>query len=118
MVIGGFTEPGGSRKGFGALLIGYFENNKLHYAGKVGTGYTDQLLEELRTKMDRLETGENPFEQKDIKEKNVHWIKPELVGEFQFTEWTNDNRLRHPSFLGLRDDKDPEEVARETTQST
>lgn len=116
MVIGGFTEPGGSRKGFGALLIGYFENNRLQYAGKVGTGYTDQVLEDMRTKMDRLETRKNPFEQKDIKEKNVHWIKPQLVGEFKFTEWTDDHRLRHPSFLGLRDDKDPEEVVRETTQ--
>ncbi len=113
MVIGGFTDPQGSRKGFGALLIGYYEDKKLQYAGKVGTGYTDDLLEELKSKMDRLETGENPFEQKDISVKNVHWIKPRLVGEFKFTEWTNDKRLRHPSFVGLRDDKDAEEVTRE-----
>ena len=117
MVIGGFTDPQGSRKGFGALLIGYYENKKLQYAGKVGTGYSDDLLEELRSKMDRLETGENPFEQKDIGEKNVHWINPRLVGEFKFTEWTNDNRLRHPSFVGLRDDKDAEEVTREKAGS-
>ncbi len=113
MVIGGFTDPQGSRKGFGALLIGYYEDKKLQYAGKVGTGYSDDLLEEMRSKMDRLETDENPFEQKDIGEKNVHWIKPRLVGEFKFTEWTNDNRLRHPSFVGLRDDKDAKEVSRE-----
>lgn len=115
MVIGGFTDPQGSRKGFGALLIGYYENKKLHYAGKVGTGYSDDLLEEMRSEMDRLETGENPFAQKDISEKNVHWIKPRLVGEFKYTEWTGDNRLRHPSFVGLRDDKNAKEVTREKT---
>lgn len=113
MVIGGFTDPRGSRKGFGALLIGYYENKKLQYAGKVGTGYTDEFLEKLRAKMDRLETDENPFEQKEIGGENIHWVRPRLVGAFRFTEWTRENRLRHPSFVGLRDDKDAKEVIRE-----
>jgi DNA ligase D-like protein (predicted ligase) len=114
-VIGGYTEPEGQRKGFGALLIGYYEREKLKYAGKVGTGYNDKLLESLSDKMKKIESDENPFRDsaKDIKLKNVHWIRPELVGEVAFTEWTNDGRLRHPAFKGLRDDKKPEKVVRE-----
>ncbi|MGM0504152.1 MAG: non-homologous end-joining DNA ligase [Bacteroidota bacterium] len=113
LVIAGYTEPQGERIGFGALLIGFYKNKKLQYAGKVGTGFSDKVLEELHDKMKKREIDTNPFEQEDINVKNVHWIQPELVGEFKFTEWTNDNRLRHPSFQGLRHDKDAEDVVKE-----
>jgi len=112
-VIGGFTDPEGERKGFGALLIGFYEKDKLQYAGKVGTGYDDKTLEKLRHKMDRLTQQQNPFEQQEIKEKHIHFISPKLVCEVGFTEWTNDDKLRHPRFLGLRDDKNPEYVRKE-----
>ena len=113
LVIVGFTDPEGERIGFGALLVGYYDGDDLKYAGKVGTGYDDETLKWLHKKMKHLEIDDPPVKQKDIKEKNVHWIKPELVGEFQFTEWTEANKLRHPSFLGLRDDKEPENVVKE-----
>lgn len=113
-VIGGYTDPEGSRKGFGSLLIGFYEDGKLQYAGKVGTGYTDELLEDLYGKMSKLEVKKTHFEEnKDLPAKNVHWIKPKLVGEVAFTEWTGTNKLRHPSFLGLRDDKDAKDVVKE-----
>jgi len=113
LIIGGYTAPKGSRKGFGALLVGFYDDGKLHYAGKVGAGFSDDLLEDMHQKMKKIETTKNPYTEKDIKEKNVHWLKPELVGQFQFTEWTKNNRLRHPSFLGLRDDKKAKEVTKE-----
>ncbi len=114
-VIGGYTDPEGERIGFGALLIGYYEDNKLKYAGKVGTGYNDEMLKKLSEKMKKIETDKNPFRESEdeINEKKVHWIKPKLVGEVAFTEWTNDGMLRHPAFKGLRDDKDPENVTKE-----
>ncbi len=114
-VIGGYTEPKGERIGFGALLIGYYVDDKLKYAGKVGTGYDDEMLKKLSEKMKKIETDDNPFRESEneIKEKKVHWIKPKLVGEVAFTQWTDDGKLRHPAFKGLRDDKDPEEVKKE-----
>jgi len=116
LVIGGFTEPGGRRKGFGALLVGYYEENELRYAGKVGTGFDDETLDRLARRMKRMERKTPPFASMDKSEKRddqVHWITPTLVGEFGFAEWTRSGRLRHPRFLGLRRDKDPEEVIRE-----
>jgi bifunctional non-homologous end joining protein LigD len=112
LVIGGFTEPRGSRKGFGALLVGYYENGELHYAGKVGTGYDDRTLQKLAKRLARIERDRSPFTG-SVKEKASHFVRPELVGEFGFTEWTDDGKLRHPRFLGLRTDKDPEDVHRE-----
>ncbi|MGD8318735.1 MAG: non-homologous end-joining DNA ligase [Myxococcales bacterium] len=112
LVIGGFTEPHGSRIGFGALLVGHYEDGALQYAGKVGTGYDDELLRELRKRLDELERDTSPFDE-EVSEKEVHWVTPKLVGEFGFTEWTRQGRLRHPRFLGLRKDKDPKEVHRE-----
>jgi DNA ligase D-like protein (predicted ligase) len=112
-VIGGFTDPEGERKGFGALLIGFYKKDKLWYAGKVGTGYDEKTLERLKHKMDRLTQQKNPFQQDKIEEKHVHFIRPKLVCEVGFTEWTNDDKLRHPRFLGLRDDKKPEYVRKE-----
>lgn len=113
-VIGGFTEPEGSRIGFGALLIGYYDDGELHYAGKVGTGYDDETLERLRRKMDKIETDDPPFAETKLPRKGVHWVEPRLVGEFGYTELTGENRLRHPRFLGLRDDKPPKKVRLET----
>ncbi len=112
LVIGGYTPPKGSRIGFGALLVGFYEGDKLRYAGKVGTGYDDETLERLHGKMQQLERKSSPFAD-EVDEGEVHYITPELVGEFGFTEWTNDHKLRHPRFLGLRDDKNPKNVKKE-----
>lgn len=113
LVIGGYTSPGGSRLNFGALLLGYYENNKLHYAGKVGTGFNEEILHDLGTRLKKLETKKNPFINFDVSMKDVHWVKPVLVCEVQFTEWTSGNKLRHPSYLGLRRDKKAKEVRQE-----
>jgi bifunctional non-homologous end joining protein LigD len=114
MVIGGFTDPAGSRRGFGALLVGYYDGrDTLRYAGKVGTGYNDRTLAELRARMDGLVRDTQPFTGSPVREKGAHWIQPELVAQIGFTEWTRDGKLRHPRFLGLRRDKDPFDVVRE-----
>ncbi len=112
-VIGGFTDPRGSRVGFGALLVGYFEDGSLRYAGKVGTGYDEVTLRALGGHLDDLEQDRSPFVE-NVREKGVHWVEPKLVCEVGFTEWTDDGKLRHPRYLGLRDDKDPNEIVRET----
>lgn len=112
-VIGGYSSPGGARSSFGALLLGYYENGKLHYAGKVGTGYDEETLRELGKKLQSLETNNNPFINFDISSEGIHWVKPVLVCQIQFTEWTGSNKLRHASFLGLRRDKKARDVSRE-----
>lgn len=112
-VVGGFTDPQGSRAGFGALLIGYHENGLLRYAGKVGTGYDHATLRELRARMDTMTQAECPFVD-EIHEPTAHWIRPELVIQVGFSEWTRDGRLRHPRYGGLRTDKPPVDVVRET----
>lgn len=115
-VIGGYTEPRGGRVGFGALLIGVYDGTDLRYAGKVGTGYDDATLAELRGRLEALERRSSPFaELRGLPRKGVHWVEPRLVAEVGFTEWTGDNRLRHPRFLGIRTDKDPAEVVKETS---
>lgn len=116
LVIGGFTEPEGSRKGFGALLMGYYDNGDFKYAGKVGTGYDDEFLETWRPRLDKIERETSAFSNYDDKKggKN-HWVRPKYVAEIGFTEWTNDNKLRHPRFLGIRNDKKPEDVVKEKT---
>ncbi|MFE5084932.1 non-homologous end-joining DNA ligase [Streptomyces mirabilis] len=111
-VIGGFTEPSGSRVGFGALLLGYYEGDRLRYAGKVGTGFDRRTLLGLRARLDELSTSEPPFADR-IREARPHWVQPALVGQIAFTEWTRDGMLRHPRFLGLRDDKTARDVVRE-----
>lgn len=114
LVIVGYTDPEGQRAGFGALLVGYYEDDSLHYAGRVGTGYDEETLESLHGKLSRLERKSSPIVESDEADgKGVHWVKPELVAEIGFTEWTPGNRLRHPRYLGLRDDKSPREVVRE-----
>ncbi|WP_328862586.1 non-homologous end-joining DNA ligase [Streptomyces sp. NBC_00306] len=111
-VIGGFTEPAGSRVGFGALLIGYYADGELRYAGKVGTGYDQAALRRLRGALDGLGQRQSPFAGV-VRERGVHWVEPRLVAQVGFTEWTRDGMLRHPRFLGLRDDKEPADVVRE-----
>jgi DNA ligase D-like protein (predicted ligase) len=115
LVIGGFTDPKGSRAGFGALLVGHYEDGKLAYAGKVGTGYNEGVLRDLREEMDRLAREDPPFELRtgNLPRRDVHWVEPRLVGQIGFTEWTGDGRLRHPRFQGLRRDKNATDVVRE-----
>lgn len=114
LVIGGYTDPQGARQAFGALLVGYYEpNGDLHYAGKVGTGFNMALLRDLLAEMKPLEIDESPFAGKPPLRKNVHWLKPKLVAQVAFSEWTGDGRLRHPRFVGLRRDKKAKEVVRE-----
>ncbi|MBE9373209.1 non-homologous end-joining DNA ligase [Saccharopolyspora sp. HNM0983] len=112
-VVGGYTEPRGSRTGFGALLVGYYRDGRLHYAGKVGTGYDDRTLRDLRGRLDRMPRASSPFTE-DTGERDAHWVDPELVAEVGFTEWTADGKLRHPRFSGLRTDKPASEVVRES----
>jgi DNA ligase D-like protein (predicted ligase) len=113
LVIGGFTEPKGSRIEFGALLMGYYEDGDLRYAGKVGTGFDRPLLRALGERLRALRRDDSPFSDA-IRERAVTWVEPELVGQIGFAEWTGDGRLRHPRFLGLREDKAARDVVRES----
>lgn len=115
MVIGGFTDPQGSRAGFGALLLGVYRSGELHYAGKVGTGFDDKTLATLRAKLDRLARKTPAFSDppRGFEAKGAHWVAPVLVAEVRFTEWSTSGALRHPSFIGLREDKKASEVVRE-----
>ncbi|WP_280696083.1 non-homologous end-joining DNA ligase [Kitasatospora sp. GP82] len=113
LVIGGFTAPAGSRVGFGALLLGYYRDGLLHYAGKVGTGFDTATLHRLRASLDALARPDSPFAE-PVPERTAHWVEPSLIAQVTFTGWTHDGRLRHPRFLGLRDDKPPDEVTRES----
>jgi bifunctional non-homologous end joining protein LigD len=113
LVIGGFTAPKGSRTEFGALLVGYNENGVIRYAGKVGTGFDQENLRELGARMRELEQDEPPFAPFKPIPPGTRWVRPKLVGQFGFAEWTRDGRLRHPRYLGLRDDKPASEVVRE-----
>jgi len=112
LVVGGFTAPRGSRTDLGALLVGHYAGGELRYAGKVGTGFTRATLQDLAARLETLRRGDSPFADA-IKERDVTWVEPRLVAQIGFSEWTRDGRLRHPRFLGLRDDKAPEEVVRE-----
>ena len=114
LVIGGFTEPKSSREGFGALLVGYYDDDKLRYAGKVGTGYDDEFLQGFRRRLERAKRKTSPFSGEHPDADEITWVTPEFVGEFGFTEWTSAGKLRHPRFLGLRRDKDPRKVVRES----
>jgi bifunctional non-homologous end joining protein LigD len=113
-VIGGFTDPQGTRVGFGALLLGYYDSQGgLRYAGKVGTGFDDRSLRSLRAELAKLERDRPAFAAGNLPRSRVHWVEPQLVGQVAFTEWTPDGQLRHPRFQGLRRDKDPADVVRE-----
>jgi bifunctional non-homologous end joining protein LigD len=113
LVIGGYTAPKGSRTDFGALLVGYHEDGELRYAGKVGTGFGRETLARLGRRLRSLERPDPPFADVHPIPPGTRWVEPKLVGQFAFSEWTRDGRLRHPRFLGLRDDKPPTEVVRE-----
>ncbi|MDQ6784869.1 MAG: non-homologous end-joining DNA ligase, partial [Actinomycetota bacterium] len=114
LVIGGWTDPSGSRSGFGALLLGYYDDgDALRYAGKVGTGFNEQQLRTLRAQLDERGVARSPFAD-PVPLKGAHWARPELVAGVSFTEWTAEGRLRHPSFTGLREDREPKEVRRES----
>jgi bifunctional non-homologous end joining protein LigD len=114
LVIGGYTEPRGSRVEFGALLLGYYRNGEFRYAGKVGTGFDTDTLHDLGAQLRALKRDLTPFaDAHTIKERGVSWVEPQLVAQVGFTEWTRDGRLRHPRFLGLREDKAATEVVRE-----
>jgi bifunctional non-homologous end joining protein LigD len=114
-VIAGFTEPRRTRVGIGALLVGYYEGGRLLYAGKVGTGFNQATLLDLRTRLDALRQPSSPFDEpvRPIPP-GTSWVRPELVAQIGFGEWTNAGRLRQPRFLGLRDDKPPAAVVRES----
>lgn len=112
-VIGGYTDPGGARTGFGALLVGYYEAGKLVYAGKVGTGYEAETLRRLSAQLASLRTARSPFSSEVPGESKAHWVEPKLVAQVGFAEWTSGGRLRQPRFQGLRTDKPPQDVVRE-----
>jgi len=112
-VIGGYTDPQGERTGFGALLVGYYEAGKLVYAGKVGTGYDTATLQRLGNQLKKLEVSHCPFSADAIPGRGVHWVRPSLVAQIAFGEWTNAGKLRQPRFLGLRSDKALRDVVRE-----
>ncbi|HEV3139800.1 MAG TPA: DNA ligase D, partial [Vicinamibacterales bacterium] len=113
-VIGGWTEPRQTRSHFGALLLGVYEGNDLVYCGHTGTGFNEKELTRLMRLLKPLETSAPPFREKPKTNQRPHWVRPELVAQIRFTEWTADGKLRHPVYLGLRDDKKPEEVRRES----
>jgi bifunctional non-homologous end joining protein LigD len=112
-VIGGWTDPQGARPYFGALHLGLYEGDRLVYVSKVGTGFDDRTLTLLRDRMKPLARASSPFDVGTPRGRGHHWIEPRLVGEVRFTEWTADGGIRHPAFLGLRDDKRPEDCRRE-----
>jgi bifunctional non-homologous end joining protein LigD len=107
-VIGGYTAPEGHRLYFGALLVGLYDGRQLRFVGKVGTGYSEKVLADLASKMAPLATQNSPFEPAP-RESGVTWLRPSLVAQIAFAEWTQDGKLRQPAFLGLRADKNPSE---------
>ena len=113
VVIAGYTDPEGSRVGIGALLAGVWEDGRFVYAGKVGTGFSDKTLRDLKKRLAALEQSECPFSPRPAGLPRAHWVKPELVAQVAFGQWTDDGRMRHPSFLGLREDKPAADVVRE-----
>jgi ATP-dependent DNA ligase len=115
LVVGGFTDPQGARVGLGALLVGYYDGGELVFAGKIGTGFDTRLLLELRARLDALEIEKTPFTKAiGLPRLRAHWVRPEIVVQVGFIEWTGNNKLRHPRLLGVRIDKAAGEVVRET----
>jgi bifunctional non-homologous end joining protein LigD len=112
-VIGGYTEPRGSRTGFGALLLGVFNGKNLEYVGHVGTGFNTKLLQSLTADLKKIERKTSPFSNRVESNTKPHWVEPKLVAQVRFTEWTRDGYLRQPAFLGLRVDKAAKDVVRE-----
>ena len=115
LVVGGFTDPQGTRVGLGALLVGYYEQDDLVFAGKLGTGLDTKLLLDLRRRLDASEIPASPFTRATgLPRLRVHWARPEIVVQVAFVEWTAHGKLRHPRLLGVRFDKDPRQVVRES----
>ena len=115
LVVGGFTDPQGARVGLGALLVGYYDGDDFVFAGKIGTGFDTRLLIELRKRLDRLEIPKPPFTvAKGLPRLRAHWVRPSIVVQVSFIEWTDNNKLRHPRLIGVRFDKSPREVVRES----
>ena len=114
LVVGGFTDPQGTRVGLGALLVGYYEAAEFVFAGKIGTGFDTRLLLDLRARLDRLEIPKSPFTKaKGLPRLRAHWVRPEIVVQVAFIEWTVHGKLRHPRLLGVRFDKNARDVVRE-----
>ncbi|MGZ4984264.1 MAG: ATP dependent DNA ligase, partial [Chthoniobacterales bacterium] len=126
-VIGGYTPPAGARKHFGALLVGYYEGERLVFAGKVGTGFDTKMLRSLHSRFKKEQRNDCPFADLPSKQggvwvqnitpammRKIHWVNPVFVCEVKFAEWTRDAKLRQPVFLGVREDKNPKDVKRET----
>jgi ATP-dependent DNA ligase len=111
-VIGGFTQPSGARHYFGALLLGIYTRGKLDYVGKVGTGFDEETLKSLHKKFGTLKRAASPFASV-VREKDSTFVAPRLVAQIGYTEWTSDGKLRHPVYLGLRDDKEAKDVKRQ-----
>jgi ATP-dependent DNA ligase len=115
LVVGGFTDPQRSRVGLGALLVGYYEGDDFVFAGKVGTGFDTKLLKSLRARLDAIEIPEPPFTKAvGLPRVRAHWVRPEIVVQVAFIEWTVHGKLRHSRLLGIRADKAPRDVVRET----
>jgi ATP-dependent DNA ligase len=113
-VVGGFTDPQGARVGLGALLVGYYEGSDLVFAGKLGTGFDTKLLRDLRTRLDAIELPRSPFTtERGLPRLRAHWVRPQIVVQVAFIEWTVHGKLRHPRLLGVRLDKDARHVRRE-----
>jgi bifunctional non-homologous end joining protein LigD len=113
LVIVGYTDPVGQRVGIGALLVGFYSKGKLVYAGKVGTGFDTRTLKDLKKQLSAMEQPTPPFSSYSLPKKGVHWVRPKLVAQIAFTEWTGADKLRHPRYLGLRIDKNAAEVVKE-----
>ena len=114
LVVGGFTDPQGARVGLGALLVGYYEGPDFVFAGKLGTGFDTRLLLDLRQRLNALEIPDSPFTRAaGLPRLRTHWVRPEIVVQVAFLEWTVHGKLRHPRLVGVRFDKDPGQVVRE-----
>lgn len=113
-VVGGYTSPKGSRVELGALMLGYYDGGDLVYAGKVGTGFDDATLRRLHARLSPITRDTPPFARGLVREAGANWVSPEMVVQIGFSEWTRDGKLRHPRYLGMRTDKEPGEVVRET----
>jgi bifunctional non-homologous end joining protein LigD len=114
LVVGGFTDPQGARVGLGALLVGYYERDDFVFAGKIGTGFDTKMLLDLRRRLDAIEIPASPFTKaKGLPRLRAHWVKPEIVVQVSFIEWTVHDKLRHPRLIAVRFDKNPRDVVRE-----